>query len=241
MVIALVMVPLVVFFKMGGVGPVFTTIAELDPNYLKMFEGTTTVGIVSLLAWGLGYCGQPHILVRFMAIDTVKQLKSARRIGITWMIFTVGGAMLIGLVGIAYMHNTGNTLADPETIFIYFADILFHPLIGGFLLSAILAAVMSTISSQLLVTSSSMTEDFYKAFFRQKASQKELLIVSRLSVFIVAVVSLLLSLNPKESILDLVGHAWAGFGSAFGPLILLSLLWRGITKEGELQACLWVD
>lgn len=234
MVLALVLVPIVVFTQLGGVQPVFDTIRASDPKYLSFFEGTTTIGILSLVAWGLGYFGQPHILVRFMAIDHVKQLKSARRIGISWMMLTVGGAMMVGLVGIAFMQSKGQTISDPETIFIYFAQNLFHPLIGGFLLSAILAAVMSTISSQLLVTSSSVTEDFYKAFLRKNASQKELLLVSRLSVFLVAIISFLLSLSPNESILNLVGHAWAGFGSAFGPLVLLSLLWRSTNKYGAI-------
>lgn len=238
MVLALVIIPVVVFFQLGGVQPVFETIHNASPAYLSFFEGTTTIGIISLLAWGLGYCGQPHILVRFMAIDTVKQLKSARKIGITWMAFTVGGAMFVGLVGIAYMESMNQTIGDPETIFIYFSKALFHPFIGGFLLSAILAAVMSTISSQLLVTSSSVTEDFYKAFIRRTASAKELLLVSRLSVILVAVVSLGLSLNPKDTILDLVGHAWAGFGSAFGPLVVLSLLWKGTTRGGAIAGIL---
>lgn len=234
MVVALILVPIVVFTKLGGVMPVFEAINLKDPKYLSLFQGTTTIGIFSLLAWGLGYCGQPHILVRFMAIGHVKQLKSARRIGITWMIFTVFGAMLVGLVGIAYMGKFNQVIDDPETIFIFFSRVLFHPLIAGFLLSAILAAVMSTISSQLLVTSSSLTEDFYKSFLRKKASAKELLLVSRLSVFVVAIVALLLSLHPNDSILDLVGNAWAGFGSAFGPLILLSLLWKGTTRNGAI-------
>lgn len=234
MVLALLLVPIVVFFKLGGVGPAFDTIYIQDPSYLSLFKGTTWVSVISLLAWGLGYFGQPHILVRFMAIESVGQLRSAKRIGITWMIFTVGGALLVGLVGIAYMAQTGASIEDPETIFIYFAGILFHPLIGGFLLSAILAAVMSTISSQLLVTSSSMTEDFYKAFFRRKASAKELLMVSRISVLVVAVIALLLALNPKDTILELVGHAWAGFGSAFGPLILFSLFWKNLTRNGAI-------
>ena len=234
MVLALVLVPVVVFTKLGGVQPVFETIRLSDPKYLSFFEGTTAIGIFSLLAWGLGYFGQPHILVRFMAIDNVKQLKSARRIGISWMVLTVGGAMLVGLVGIAYTESLNLSIKDPETIFIYFSQTLFHPLIAGFLLAAILAAVMSTISSQLLVTSSSVTEDFYKAFLRRGASSRELLLVSRLSVFFVAIVSVLLSLSPNESILDLVGHAWAGFGSAFGPLIILSLLWRPTNKYGAI-------
>lgn len=232
MVLALILVPIVVFSELGGISSTFETIRLKDPNYLSLFQGTTWVGIVSLLAWGFGYFGQPHILVRFMAIDTVKQLRSAKRIGITWMAFTVGGALLVGLVGIAYMDQMGQSIDDPETIFIFFSKVLFHPLIGGFLLSAILAAVMSTISSQLLVTSSSMTEDFYKNFFRREASEKELLLVSRLSVLVVAVVALGLSFNPKDTILDLVSHAWAGFGSAFGPVMLFSLLWKRITRNG---------
>ena len=142
--------------------------------------------------------------------------------------------MLVGLVGIAYLGKYNQVIDDPETIFIYFARVLFHPFISGFLLSAILAAVMSTISSQLLVTSSSVTEDFYKAFLRRGASAKELLLVSRFSVIFVAIISLLLSLNPNDSILDLVGHAWAGFGSAFGPLVLLSLLWKNTTRVGAI-------
>ena len=238
MVIALVLIPIVVFVQLGGVQPVFDAIRLENPSYLSLFEGTTTIGIFSLLAWGLGYCGQPHILVRFMAIDTVKNLKAARRIGITWMIFTVGGAMFIGLVGIAYMSTINESISDPETIFIYFSKVLFHPLISGFLLSAILAAVMSTISSQLLVSASSVTEDFYKAFFRRGASAKELLIVSRLSVILVAMVAMGLSLSPKDTILDLVGHAWAGFGSAFGPLVLLSLLWKRTTQKGAVAGIL---
>lgn len=248
MILALVIVPIVVLAQVGGMSDAISLIESRDPNLLSLWEGTTTVGIVSLLAWGLGYFGQPHILVRFMAIERVKQLHSARRVGISWMILTMGGAMLVGLFGIAYMVQNNQHIADPETIFIYFSQILFHPFIGGFLLSAILAAVMSTISSQLLVTSSSLTEDFYKAFFRRHASPKELLIVSRMSVLFVAVVAVSLSLNPQDTILDLVGHAWAGFGSAFGPLVLLSLLWRRITRNaaisgmvvGGLTVLLWV-
>lgn len=234
MVIALVLVPIVVFYNLGGVQSVFQDIQSQDPKYLSLFKGTTTIGIFSLLAWGLGYCGQPHILVRFMAITRVKQLIKARRIGISWMIFTVGGAMLVGLVGIAYTHQMNVDIGDPETIFIYFARVLFHPFIAGLLLSAILAAVMSTISSQLLVTSSSLTKDFYTAFLRKDASEKESLIVSRLSVIFVAIIAFLLSLTPNDSILNLVGHAWAGFGSAFGPVMILSLLWKRTTTRGAI-------
>lgn len=234
MILALLLVPVVVLFNVGGIQESFSIIEQKDPLLLNLWEGTTTVGILSLLAWGLGYFGQPHILVRFMAIEKVSQLHSARRVGISWMIMTMGGAMLVGLFGIAYMAKFDHQIQDPETIFIYFSQLLFHPFIGGFLLSAILAAVMSTISSQLLVTSSSMTEDFYKNFFKRDATEKELLITSRVSVLVVALIAILLSLNPQDTILNLVGHAWAGFGSAFGPVILLSLMWRRTTRLGAI-------
>ncbi|SEG52779.1 solute:Na+ symporter, SSS family [Sphingobacterium lactis] len=246
MVTALVILPIVMVSQIGGLGTTMDIIETKNSNYLNLFTGTTTVSIISLLAWGLGYFGQPHILVRFMAIDSVKDIPKARNIGISWMIFTVGGAMLVGLFGIAYiakfdvatMAKFDGSKEQAETIFIYLSRILFHPLIGGFLLSAILAAVMSTISSQLLVTSSSMTEDIYKTFFNKQASAKRMLMMSRLSVLIVAIIALLLSLNPKDSILNLVGNAWAGFGAAFGPLILLSLLWKRTTATAGLLGML---
>ncbi len=234
MVLALILVPIVVVSEIGSVSETIDFIKQDDLTNLSWFQGTSFVSIISLIAWGLGYFGQPHILVRFMAIDKVSELKKARNFGITWMIFCVGGAMLIGLVGIAYMTKNNQTIADPETIFIYFSRVLFHPLIAGFLLSAILAAVMSTISSQLLVTSSSMTEDFYHAFLNKKASDKTLLLVSRISVLIVSIIALILALFPNDSILNLVGYAWAGFGSAFGPVMLLALLWKGTSKIGAL-------
>lgn len=246
MVLALVIIPIVLFNELGGVSNAMSIIKAKDANYLHLLSGTTSIGIFSLLAWGLGYFGQPHILVRFMAIDKISDLTKARRIGITWMIFTVGGAMLVGLVGIAYLYQFDpdkmalfdGSKEHAETIFIHLSRILFHPLIGGFLLSAILAAVMSTISSQLLVTSSSLTEDIYHSFINRNASEKNLLLISRLSVLVVAIIAYLLSIHPKDSILNLVGNAWAGFGAAFGPVILLALLWRQSTKWGALLGML---
>ncbi|HWK57386.1 MAG TPA: sodium/proline symporter PutP [Parapedobacter sp.] len=243
MVVALLLIPTVVIFQVGGVGDAMETIRAKNVNYMDLWRGTTTISVISLLAWGLGYFGQPHILVRFMAIDSVRDIKRARHIGMTWMIGTVLGALFLGFFGIAYLQQFDTeTMAEfdesrelAETIFIYLSKALFHPLIGGFLLSAILAAVMSTISSQLLVTSSSMTEDIYKTFFNKHATAKNMLIMSRVSVLVVAVVAFILALNPKESILGLVGNAWAGFGAAFGPLIILSLLWKRITAAGALS------
>lgn len=234
MVLALVLVPLVTILTTGGIGPTFTEIHAVDPALLDIFKGTSFLGIVSLFAWGLGYFGQPHIIVRFMAITSTKEIKKARGIGMGWMIFSVAGAMLTGLVGIALYSQQGWTLSDPETIFIQLGTILFHPLITGFLLAAILAAIMSTISSQLLVTSSSLTEDIYKTFFRRSATDKELVTVGRLSVLLVAVIAFLLAINKNDTILDLVGYAWAGFGASFGPVILLSLYWKRMNKWGAL-------
>ena len=242
MFLALLLVPSVIIWQMGDVSAAMGTIQEKGSQYLDLWRGTTVVSIVSLMAWGLGYFGQPHIIVRFMAIEKISDVKKARRIGITWMILTVGGASLMGLFGIAYMmefdpeamvkYDASPELA--ETIFIYFSRALFHPLLGGFLLSAILAAVMSTISSQLLVTSSSMTEDIFKTFFKKQATPKAMLLMSRVSVLFVAALAFILSLYPKDSILGLVGNAWAGFGAAFGPLIILSLTWKKITAKGAL-------
>jgi len=234
MFIALILVPLVAFTNIGGITPAFNEIHHINPKLLNVFTGTSVIGIISLLAWGLGYFGQPHIIVRFMAISSVKELKPARRIGMSWMIFSIVGAMLTGLTGIAYISVNHLTLKDPETIFIYFSKVLFNPLITGFLLSAILAAIMSTISSQLLVTSSALTEDLYRVFGKRNATEKELVRVGRLAVFIVAIIALLLSLTPSDTILNLVGNAWAGFGSAFGPAILLSLFWKRMTRWGAL-------
>lgn len=243
MVIALLLIPAVVVYQVGGVGESLETIRAKDINYLDLWRGTTTISIISLLAWGLGYFGQPHILVRFMAIDSVRNIKKARRIGMTWMIGTVSGAVLVGFFGIAYLQrfDTETMLQFDasrelsETIFIYLSKALFHPFIGGFLLSAILAAIMSTISSQLLVTSSSMTEDIYRTFFNAHANPKNTLLMSRISVLVVAAIAIVLALDPRESILDLVGTAWAGFGAAFGPLIILSLTWKRITAAGALS------
>ncbi|PFE25640.1 sodium/proline symporter PutP [Bacillus anthracis] len=234
MFIALVLVPIVAFTDVGGVTETFNTIKQVDAAHLDMFKGTTVLGIISFLAWGLGYFGQPHIIVRFMAITSIKDLKTSRRIGIGWMAISIIGAMLTGLVGIAYYAKNNGTLQDPEMVFVTFSNILFHPYITGFLLSAILASIMSSISSQLLVISSAVTEDFYKTFFRRNASDKELVCVGRLSVLVVAMIAVVLAYHPSDTILTLVGYAWAGFGSAFGPAILLSLYWKRTNKWGVL-------
>jgi SSS family solute:Na+ symporter/sodium/proline symporter len=169
-----------------------------------------------------------------MAIRSVKDMPTARRIGMSWMIVAIIGAMATGFAGIAYVSKTGMTLNDPETIFIVLSQLLFNPLVAGFLLAAILAAIMSTISSQLLVTSSSLTGDFYQVFLNKNASEKQLVLVGRISVFLVALVAIYLAYDRNSSILSLVSNAWAGFGAAFGPVVIGCLYWKGMTRNGAL-------
>ena len=234
MFVALVLVPVVALSRIGGVDAMTETVRGIDPGLLDLFQGVTVIGAISALAWGLGYFGQPHIIVRFMAVRSVRDVPTMRNIGMGWMAVTVIGALGTGLAGLAYATRTGLQIADPETIFIVLSDILFHPLITGFLLAAILAAIMSTISSQLLVSSSSLVEDFYAVFLRRNAPQKELVMVGRLAVLAVALAAIGLAYNPNSNVLSLVSQAWAGFGAAFGPLVILSLTWKRMTRNGAL-------
>ncbi len=234
MFIALVLVPVVAINEVGGISEVQASVSNINPELLDIFSGVSIISILSAMAWGLGYFGQPHIIVRFMAIRSVKDMPTARRIGMSWMIVAIIGAMATGFAGIAYVAKTGMKLDDAETIFILLSQILFNPLIAGFLLAAILAAIMSTISSQLLVTSSSLTEDFYKTFLHREATDKQQVLVGRISVFIVALVAIYLAYDRDSSILSLVSNAWAGFGAAFGPVVIGCLYWQKMTRNGAL-------
>ncbi len=192
----------------------------------------TFIGWLSLMAWGLGYFGQPHIIVRFMAVRSVAEVATARNIGMTWMAISLAGAIGVGIFGRAYVERSGLTLEDPETIFILLAETLFPALITGFLFAALLAAIMSTVSSQLLVSSSSLTEDFYKLFLNRQASDKALVTVGRVAVVAVGAVAAVIAGDPDSEVLGLVSNAWAGFGAAFGPLMILSLTWQRMTGLG---------
>ena len=173
-----------------------------------------------------------------MAADSVRSIPNARRIGMAWMILCLGGAVAVGYIGIAYFQLHPELAAavtqNPETVFMELTKILFNPWIAGVVLAAILAAVMSTLSCQLLVCSTTLTEDLYKAFLRKDASQNELVWVGRLMVLAIAVLAISLAMNPESKVLGLVSYAWAGFGAAFGPLILLSLFWKRMTLNGAL-------
>ncbi|ARD48074.1 sodium/proline symporter [Sporosarcina sp. P37] len=234
MFLALVLVPSAGIIITGGFAETAASIREADPALFNFVSGVSVAGIISSLAWGLGYFGQPHIIVRFMAIKSVKETKSARRIGIGWMLLSLMGAIATALVGIAYFQQNSTELADAETVFIVLGQIIFHPLIAGIMLAAVLAAIMSTISSQLIVTSSALIEDLYKAVFKSNASDRQYVFLGRAAVLFVTIIAMVLAWPNKESVLKLVSFAWAGFGGAFGPIILLSLYWRKLTAKGAL-------
>ncbi|PCJ46445.1 MAG: sodium/proline symporter PutP [Gammaproteobacteria bacterium] len=242
MMLALIVAPLVVLYELDGIGSTLKVIEGVDPLLSDWTKGLTLIGFLSLQAWGLGYFGQPHILVRFMAIDSVKSVATARKIGMSWMMISLFGAMLTGFAGIAYFHDRPDDLAklvtNSEAVFILLTQVVFNPWISGFLLAAILAAIMSTIDSQLLICSGTITEDFYKKFFRRHASEKELVLTGRMSVLLIAILAVWIAQDPNSKVLSLVSYAWAGFGAGFGPVVLFSLLYRQMTKNAALAGML---
>ncbi|CUU24425.1 Sodium/proline symporter (Proline permease) [Duffyella gerundensis] len=238
MIFALILTPVIVIMAVGGLSDSLAVIEAKSVENLDMFKGMNFVAVVSLLGWGLGYFGQPHILARFMAADSHRSIRTARRIGMAWMVLCLAGAVAVGFFGIAYFQNHPEHAAgvseNGERIFIELARILFNPWIAGILLSAILAAVMSTLSCQLLVCSSALTEDLYKGFLRKNASQKELVWVGRFMVLLVALIAIALASDPNNRVLGLVSYAWAGFGAAFGPVVLFGVCWQRMTRNGAL-------
>ena len=238
MIFALILAPVIVILSTGGVGDSLRVIEQVDPARLDWIGKGGLVGVVSAMAWGLGYFGQPHILARFMAADSLAVIPQARRIGMTWMVLCLLGAMATGFFGISYFvqhpDQAGAVTANPERVFIALSNLLFNPWIAGVLLSAILAAIMSTLSCQLLVCSSALTEDFYRGFVRPKAGERELVWVGRAMVLSVALIAIFIARDPDSRVLGLVSYAWAGFGAAFGPVVLFSLGWQRMTREGAL-------
>ena len=232
---ALVVVPLVMLSHLGGFGEAMKIIEEVKPSALSMGEGVGLLSIISAMAWGLGYFGQPHILVRFMSIRSTQDIPTATLIGISWMVICLISACFIGVLGIAYVHKFNLALNDPEKIFIVMSQLLFNPWIAGILLSAILAAIMSTASSQLLVSSSTIAEDFYKRIFKQDAPSSVVLNLGKVGVLLVAIVAFLISTDKDSSVLSIVAYAWAGFGASFGSVMLFSLFWSRMTRVGAIS------
>lgn len=236
MFVALLLVPIMAIQADGGLDSMLQAIELKDVAMLDPFSDSTgnaigVLGIVSLLGWGLGYFGQPHVLARFKAIRNEQDIPMARRIAVIWSAAGLLGALLVGFAAIGYFPNT---LDDGEKAFMLLVNALFHPVIAGILLAAILAAIMSTADSQLLVSSSALAEDFYKAIFKRQASDKELVLVGRFAVVAIAFFACVLALNPESQVLALVSYAWAGFGAAFGPALIFSLYWHSMTRLGAL-------
>ena len=247
MLIGLLVVPLVAYFLLpgnltdlisqsgvtGGAGAYLNPFMNGDRPY-------TFIEIFSQLAWGFGYCGMPHVLVRFMAVKNEKELKKSWAIAIVWDLLSLTAAFAIAVIGRAYLLPVilgENGAASSESVFIemirkVFTSELALPFIGGLFLCGILAAIMSTADSQLLVTASAVSEDLYHSFIKKDADTEEILKVSRITVIVIAVIAFVIAWNPDSSIMGLVSDAWAGLGSAFGPLVVCSLFWKRTNLPG---------
>ena len=224
MFMAIVIVPVAAVESMGGLSATLSNINSVNPELLNAFTSSdgsrvALISVVSSLAWGLGYFGQPHILVRFMGIKNADDIKHSRRIAMVWVMFSLTAAVLVGLLGRVYIKMVLS---------------IFPIVFAGLFLAAILAAIMSTADSQLLVTASAITEDFYKTKIRKNASEKEAMMVSRGTVIVVAIIAAIIATNPNNTVLGLVENAWAGFGATFGPIVLFSLFWKRTTKKGAI-------
>ena len=228
MFFAITIVPAFGFNYIGGMGAITEAAVESGISLSLLPEGITITAIISTAAWGLGYFGQPHILARFMGIDTIKKVAPAKKIAIIWVAISLTAAVFVGIIGVPMFPN----LADSETVFIEMIGELFNPWIGGILLAAILSAIMSTIDSQLLVSSSTLTEDFYTKIISREASEKEKMWVGRGFVILIAIIAFVLALNPDNTVLDLVAYAWAGLGAAFGPTVLFALFYKKTSWQG---------
>ena len=251
MLVGLLTVPLVALaiVKPSELSGLLTDSGVNADNFLNPLkygnENISAVSIISGLAWGLGYFGMPHILVRFMAVKNEKELKKSKVIAIVWVALSLVFACIIGIVGRAYLFSKDIVLADgnAENVFIEMIKEVFNsdiaiPFIGGLFLCGILAAIMSTADSQLLVTASSVSEDIYRGVINPKADSKKVLWVSRITVVVVAALAFLIAWNPDSSIMKLVSNAWAGLGAAFGPVIILSLYWKRINLQGAITGML---
>ncbi len=238
MFFAILIVPLLASSALGGPVATLETIYGYSPTFFQPFinpDGSVIsfIELISLLGWGLGYFGQPHILVRFMAIRSAGEIRQATRIAMTWVTISLAAAVMVGMVGRVYL-TPALTGTNSETVFLVMAQTLFSSFPVGIIFSAVFAAIMSTASSQLLVAASAFAQDFYHTVFRKNATVFELIWVVRLSVLTVAALAILLATNPNNLILDIVAYAWAGFGAAFGPVILAALYWKRATRNGAL-------
>ena len=245
MFLSLIAVPIMALLTLDDAGQIWTyqtensygaNLIEPNPNWFSLFTGVSFVAAISNLAWGLGYFGQPHIIVRFMALRKPSDARAGMAYGVSWMALCLVGAIAVAVIGPAYFGLDENiAIVDKEnfeTIFLDMGRILFHPLLAGLVLTAVLAAIMSTISSQLLVVASALIEDMYKGLINKNASDSSLKNLSRLAVIAVALLAALIALNPEAGVLALVSFAWAGFGASFGPVVVGALYWRRLNAAG---------
>lgn len=230
MLICLLVVPIYGIDSVGGWRAGIDKLLLVKPDYLSLTEGLSFWKMVSLASWGLGYFGMPHILVRFMSVKSVKEIPLARRVCISWMALSLLGAVLVGIVGA--IHFCDCPLGNRETVFMELSERVFSPWIMGIILAAILSSSMCAIDSQMLAASSALTEDFYRALFRRKASQRELMWVGRITVGLIAICAIYIARNPMQSIMSLVEFAWAGLGATFSASVVLSLYWKRTTRNG---------
>jgi sodium/proline symporter len=237
MALALSYIALISIYSLHGIDTLLSSLSTQNPELLNAFTSTSGealgfIGIASLLGWGLGYFGQPHILIRFMAINTPDKIPSARRIALSWTFISLLSALIIGFAGNVILGGQLQS-GDSEKVFIELLNLLLHPIPAGICLAAVLAAIMSTADSQLLVASSALTEDIYKTI-NIKATDKQLIMLGRLAVMLISVCATLLALKPDNNVLDLVAYAWAGFGATFGPVILMSLFLKTMHKSSAI-------
>ena len=230
--VSLITVPVVTIVFLGGYYNTVYEINKFNIDFLALFANLKPLTLLSLAAWGLGYFGQPHILARFMAIRNHKELGVATKICITWMSLSLGGAVVTGLVGVVFFLS--QPLEKPDTVFIVLAQTLFRPWIAGILISAVLSAIMSAVSSQILMSASILVEDFYKGYFRKKASNREYMWAGRVLLVVIAAITIILASNQHASIFQSVGFAWSGLGASFGPITLFSLYWPRTNKYGAI-------
>ena len=233
MFLAILVVPVMAYFTGGGMESIAYQ-AQIRDISLSILHGSKigTMGIISALAWGLGYFGQPHILVRFMSVKNLEELNKARQIAMAWVLISLAGAVAIGITGIGLFTDISQIGGDSEKIFIYMISKLFNPWVGGILLAAILSAIMSTIDSQLLVSASTLSEDFYR-YIKKDATEKQVMWTGRIGIIAISLVATIIAMDTNSHILSMVSYAWAGFGGAFGPAILMtlyckSLNWRSV-------------
>jgi len=236
MILALVIVPIVAFQNIGGTDAIIDALEARNIAKGLVPEGTNAplIAIVSAMAWGLGYFGQPHILARFMGVQSIRKLNRSRIIAIVWVAISLAGAVIIGMVGIGMFEALDIAQKEHEKVFIYMIREMMGPWLGGIMLAAVLSAIMSTIDSQLLVSSSALTEDFYRKLVKRKAGEREIMAIGRVCVVVISVIALVMAMDPRDSILGIVAYAWGGFGAAFGPLVLFALFSQRTTWRSAL-------